>query len=260
MDDFLKKSKSWAVLGLFFVSLNLLQSCQSAKYHNTSIEGKYISITADLSENDSIAQYIAPFKKHIDEDLSRVISYAPETMDKSKGKWQTTIGNLFATATLEMVNPVFQKRTGLTIDACLLNQGGIRSIISQGEVTTRTAFEVMPFENSAVVLELKGSDILQMAQYIINERLPHPLAQIDIYINSQQEIQKVIINGNVVDPTQTYYVVTNDYLALGGDRMDFFKNATHKYVMDYKLRNVLLDYFKKHPTLPVITTPHVIEL
>lgn len=259
MNRFLKKSTSLALAGLFFVSLNSLVSCKPASYQNTRIEGKYIPVSADLAEDKTIVQYVAPYKKHIDEDLSKVLSYAPETMDKRKGKWESTIGNLFAEATLEMVNPVFEKRTGKTIDACMLNHGGIRSIISEGEVTTRTAFEVMPFENSSIVLELKGAQIMELAEYMIHEKVPHPLANIEIYTDRQHTIKKVIINHKEVQPDHIYYVVTNDYLALGGDRMTFFTKAINSYAMDYKLRNVLIDYFKKHPKLPVLHTPHVIE-
>jgi 2',3'-cyclic-nucleotide 2'-phosphodiesterase (5'-nucleotidase family) len=35
------------------------------------------------------------------------------------------------------------------MDIVLLNHGGIRSIIPKGEVTTRTAFEIMPFETAS---------------------------------------------------------------------------------------------------------------
>ena len=39
----------------------------------------------------------------------------------------------------------------------------------------------------------------------------------------------------------------------GGDRMDFFKTNDSLYVLDYKIRNVLIDYFTKIDTLnPVI--------
>ena len=69
-----------------------------------------------------------------------------------------------------------------------------------------------------------------------------------------QESQFISIQIN-----KTYYVVTNDYLALGGDNMKFFTKATNKYDMDYKLRNVLLAYFSKNNPLPVITTKHIIE-
>ena len=42
-------------------------------------------------------------------------------------------------------------------DIVLLNNGGIRSIISKGPISEKTAFELMPFENSIVVVKLKGS-------------------------------------------------------------------------------------------------------
>ncbi len=99
-----------------------------------------------------------------------VLAYSPEIMDKSKGEWQTTIGNLMAEMTLEMGNPVFAKRTGHNIDICLLNHGGIRAALPKGNITTRTAFEIMPFENSLIVVELKGAQIREMAEYILKEK------------------------------------------------------------------------------------------
>jgi 2',3'-cyclic-nucleotide 2'-phosphodiesterase (5'-nucleotidase family) len=39
----------------------------------------------------------------------------------------------------------------------LLNNGGIRAILPLGNVTTRTAFQIMPFENTMVVIALKES-------------------------------------------------------------------------------------------------------
>ena len=41
--------------------------------------------------------------------------------------------------------------------------------------------------------------------------------------------------------------------------MSFFKKSSIKYDLDYKLRNVFIDYFKKTDTLPNITTKHVIN-
>jgi 2',3'-cyclic-nucleotide 2'-phosphodiesterase (5'-nucleotidase family) len=50
-----------------------------------------------------------------------------------------------------MGNTVFNQREK-KIDICLLNQGGIRSTLPKGNVTSRTAFKIMPFENSLVVV------------------------------------------------------------------------------------------------------------
>lgn len=51
-----------------------------------------------------------------------------------------------ADITLEKCNPIFNKRENIDIDICLLNHGGIRSIIPQGNVTARNAYEVMPLK------------------------------------------------------------------------------------------------------------------
>jgi hypothetical protein len=49
-----------------------------------------------------------------------------------------------------------------------------------------------------------------------------------------------------------YYVVTSDYLANGGDNMNFFKKGVTNYPIEYKLRNILIDYFKEVDTIPLV--------
>lgn len=253
------KNKLLFLAGCLTITSSLtMTSCKSSSYKNTSIDAKNIEVTAEMGSDKNMEAFINPYRNHIDEDLNKVISFSPVAMDKSKGKWQTTIGNLFAEATLEEVNPIFKSRYGKDIDICMLNHGGIRSIISEGNVTTRTAFEVMPFENSAVVVELKGTQIKELAEYVIAEKKPHPLAGITIIIDANNQIKNIKINHQDLDLNKTYYVVTNDYLALGGDNMKFFTKG-EKFVMDYKLRNVLLAYFQKNNPLPVITTQRIIE-
>ena len=157
-------------------------SCAEKKLYVNKVQGKQIPVTEVLSETNSIEEYIAPYRKHIDEDLNTVLAYSPENIDK-KGTWQTKIGNLQSTITLASANKVFQLRENKNVDICLLNNGGIRSIINKGNVTTRTAFELMPFENSLVVASLKGEQILEMIQYIIKEKKPHPLAGLTFTID-----------------------------------------------------------------------------
>ena len=70
---------------------------------------------------------------------------------------------------------------------------------------------------------------------------------------------KIQMENEEIDLNQTYFVVTNDYLSLGGDNMKFFTKGVNKYIMDYKLRNVLLAYFEKNNPLPIITTKNIIE-
>ena len=255
-----KKNTIYFRFFVILLTFYLIISCKStSSYQTTKIEGKKIGVTNEKGENEAIVNYVKPYSDNINKDLNSVLAYCPETQDKSKGTWQSNIGNLLAEITFELGNPVFQKRENKTIDVCLLNHGGIRAVIPKGDVTTRTAFEVMPFENSLIIVGLTGKEIKTLAEYIIKEKKPHPLYGMKIYIDKNTlAINKIEINDKPLDENQLYYVGTSDYLANGGDNMTFFKESKIKFDMEYKLRNMMIDYFKKVDSIPNITTEKII--
>jgi len=242
---------------VLFLTFILSVSCAEHKYYITKIEGKEIVVTNNNKEIPEIAAYIKPYREHIDQELNAPISYAPETLDKS-GKWQTTIGNLLADITLQRGNTIFYTRENKKIDLCILNNGGIRSIIPKGKITLKTAFEVMPFENTSIVVALKGEQILEMVNYFISEKKPHPISGITFTISINGP-KSILIQGKPIENERVYYVITNDYLANGGDKMDFFKKGTATYDLNYKLRNILIDYFKETDTIPIIKDQRIVE-
>jgi 2',3'-cyclic-nucleotide 2'-phosphodiesterase (5'-nucleotidase family) len=242
---------------VLFLTFILSVSCAEHKYYITKIEGKEIVVTNNNKEIPEIAAYIKPYREHIDQELNAPISHAPETLDKS-GKWQTTIGNLLADITLQRGNTIFYTRENKKIDLCILNNGGIRSIIPKGKITLKTAFEVMPFENTSIVVALKGEQILEMVNYFISEKKPHPISGITFTISINGP-KNILIQGKPIENERVYYVITNDYLANGGDKMDFFKKGTATYDLNYKLRNILIDYFKETDTIPIIKDQRIVE-
>src|SRR5690606_19648050 len=156
-------------------------------------------------------------------------------VDKSQGVWETNIGNLLAESEMEMVEPVVFQRTGKHLDACMFNQGGIRTIVPQRHAATRTADEVMPLEDEAVVVTVTAEEINELAQYMISKKIPHPLSNITIEIDENEAIQQVKINGKALEENRFYYILTSDYLANGGDEMYFFCKAQERMEMNYKL-------------------------
>ncbi|HZW63004.1 MAG TPA: 5'-nucleotidase [Flavobacteriaceae bacterium] len=231
------------------LALLLLYSCKKEKPALYKIEGKKIEISDSLPEKLEITSFIKPYKEHINKDLDSVISYAVDTYSKSDGELNTAIGNLFADAVYEQANPIFNSRTQKNIDMVLLNHGGIRAIISKGNITKRTAYEIMPFENSLVVVALQGKYVLEAVKYLQSAKRAHPIAKLQIVLDSQYNLKKASINNHPIAPEKTYYVATNDYLYNGGDHMDFFKSSDTVYVLNYKVRNALLDYFLKKDTI-----------
>ncbi|MEN9489124.1 MAG: hypothetical protein RL494_1389 [Bacteroidota bacterium] len=236
------------VLILTFLALGNTSWAQLEVY---KIEGKQININDKAIAIESYNQYVLPFKTHIDEDLNAVLATCPETLDKSKGQWQTTIGDLLADVTLQKANFVFKKRENLDIDICILNHGGIRSILPKGDVTARTAFEIMPFENTSIVVALLGEQIAEFTNYFVKEKKPHPISGMSFTIDAKNVVSNIKVNEKPLELTKTYYVVTSDYLSNGGDNMTFFKKAEKTYDLDYKLRNILIDYFKEADVIPI---------
>ena len=252
-----KKYNSFIQHFVIFITIFIFFSCSQQQYVISKTNTSEYKITDSIVKKSEIDDFIKPYREHINKDLSKVLAYAPETLDK-KGEWQSNIGNLLADITLQKCNPIFYNREHKSIDICLLNHGGIRSIIPQGDVTARVAYEVMPFENSAYVVALKGEQIQEMVNYIVANKKPHPLSGMTFTIDKNNIAINILIQGIPLDKNGVYYVVTSDYLVNGGDNMTFFSKATAKYDLDYKLRTIIIDYFTEVDTIPVIKDQRIL--
>ena len=233
----------------FFVFLN----CKEEKSHLFKIEGNLIEITDTLTVDSEIEAFVKPFRDNIRKDLDSVLAYSVNTYSKNDGQFNTAIGNFMADAVYSEANPVFKSRTGQDIDMVLLNYGGIRSTLNKGNVSKRTAFQLMPFENSIVVISLKGTQIDSLIDYLTKSRRAHPISKLKLILNKDFNLVDAKIKGEKIKQNKTYYVATNDYLYNGGDNMRFFKPNDSVYYLGYKIRNALIDKFIKLDTLkPVI--------
>ncbi len=239
------------ILFSLFIFLMLLSSCKKEK-HLVKIEGTRIEINESISGNSDIESFIKPYRENVRKNLDSVLAYAPETYSKRDGKLNTAIGNLMADIVLEQANPIFRSRTENTINMVLLNYGGIRASIPKGNVTARTAYQIMPFENSIVVVEMKGNHIKKLIEYLQKSQQAHPISGLKLTVDANFDIAKALINNKEIKDEETYFVATNDYLYDGGSEMYFFKQGGKSYTLNYKIRNAMIDYFKKVDTIAPI--------
>ncbi|HET8735368.1 MAG TPA: 5'-nucleotidase C-terminal domain-containing protein [Pricia sp.] len=236
---------------VIFLTIGLL-SCRDTPAVS-GIAGKRIKIDATLRASDSLVRFLDPYRDRIDAVLDSALAYAPYTISKDDGLYNSTAGNLLADIVLSEANPLFKARTGEEIDFVLLNHGGIRSIIPKGKVTARSAYEFMPFENAIVVAELDGKSVEALVMYLRDAGRAHPIAGLQVVLDGENKIRSIRVQGKPFDDTRTYNVATSDYLLNGGDDMVFFKNAGRVVAMDYKVRSAMIDYFKKVDTLVPVT-------
>jgi 2',3'-cyclic-nucleotide 2'-phosphodiesterase (5'-nucleotidase family) len=202
------------------------------------------SIKVDNSIDSTIYKIILPYQAKIDFQMDRVLCYTKN--DLIKGMPEGNLGNLICDLSLETSK---QKA-----DMCIMNNGGLRSIILKGQITERDIFKVMPFENELVVLNLHKDEFYQMLKYV-TKRGGEPLGGIKV-VQSKDTI-RYTLNNKVSIYKDSISVLTTDYLANGGDKMNFFKNKVQKK-LNIKLRDAIINYCKKQDTLNIILDQRII--
>ncbi len=234
---------------VLFVTINGVLSCVNPVQNPTEIKVKQLPVSSDYQSVESIDSFVTPYRNRINTVLDSTLAYVTTDLVKDDGKLNTSAGNFMADAVLEQANPIFKARTGKNIDFVVLNHGGIRAIVSKGKVNARTAYQIMPFENYIVVVEMQGKAVQDLLRFLAKSGRAHPIANMELVLDSKGNYLKTVINGKPFDETATYYVASNDYLIQGGDDMGFFKNRTSVTNTDYLVRNAIIDYFKKVDTI-----------
>ncbi|MDN6280282.1 MAG: 5'-nucleotidase C-terminal domain-containing protein [Psychroflexus sp.] len=235
---------------IFLLGISLF-SCQDPDLQKVKTLGEQVPIDKGIASDQDIENFVQPYRDKIADDLNSVLSYTPRKMYKGETPYNSGIANMMADAVMEFAEPIYKKRTDQEIDAVLLNYGGIRSGIDQGDITLRTAYNVMPFENEIVVAELSATEMKALVAYLVKSKGKHPISGLKIQLDENGNLNTYEIQGHPLNDKQTYHVATSDYLATGGDYMNFFKKAENITVLDYKLRSLLVDYFKSKDTIDV---------
>jgi 2',3'-cyclic-nucleotide 2'-phosphodiesterase (5'-nucleotidase family) len=223
-------------------------SCHQPNPTNKA-NNQQISVDSLLEENSEIESFIMPYKQQLEKSVSEILCFSLNTHTKKQGLLNTAIGNMMADAVFELSTPILKKQYNLDLDMVLLNHGGIRSDLPSGPIRIETVFNIMPFENKVVVAKMQGSAVMDMVDYLIKDKRAHPISGIELQITKDGKLEKLRIQNKLLNPKKNYKVATSDYLFNGGDRMDFFKKSDTLFRLDYKIRNLLIDYFSKKDTL-----------
>lgn len=220
---------------LFLLSFLLFFAChspQKAIYQKTSS----ISILKDsTSKPDPAAnELIQVYKKQLDQQMDEVI--AESIFDLKKELPEGSLGNMVSDILLKYAN----KKSETKPDFCVLNHGGLRiPIIYQGPISVRTIFELLPFENMLVMVELKGEDCAKLFDLIADSK-GAPVGGCSMLIQNNKA-SNIFVQGKPFDPSKSYWVLTSDYIANGGDHADMMKSALKTYQYDVKLRDAVID-------------------
>jgi len=200
-----------------------------------------IDSTLPLTGDSISLLIIEPYKAAMEAEMNEVLAYSetPIVKDQPEG----ALGSLVADIVLTMTSEYYLAQGGQAIDFCLLNNGGLRSSLPKGEIKTRNIFELMPFENKLVVMQISGQNAKKLFDFIARSG-GMPVAGVRMGIKEDKAVN-ITVGQQAFDSTRTYLVATSDYLAEGGDDMRFFNNPLQKIELKQKIREAIIEFLRR---------------
>ncbi len=180
---------------------------------------------------------IRPFKAEVDKAMDVVLAASEQAL--TKGQPEGLLGDFVADLLLKKVNGEGNADV-LAADFCVLNNGGLRTNFPKGTITKRNVFELMPFDNELYVLTLDGKKVKELFGFI-GSKGGVPVSGVRMKLKDKVP-RDIAVNGVPFNENRSYKVLTSDYLAFGGDKMDFFKNAIRTEALNKKIRDVIIEY------------------
>lgn len=238
-----------------------------------------VKVTAETASDAAVAAAVKEINDKIDAEYGEVFAksevalngeraYSEETKLYGNRDGETNLGDLITDAMLWKIN----EQGGVTVDAdhilAVTNGGGIRASIAAGDITKKAVNEVLPFGNTLAVVYVTGAELLEALEastYCSPDSAVGGFPQVagieytidvtkefdggDKYPGTEvvapKSIQRVTIdsiNGKAFDAKATYAVVTNNFVAAGGDTYHVFAAAAAQFDTGFSLDEVVMEY------------------
>jgi len=92
---------------VIIITFAFFASCRESPQTLSKISVEQVAIDSSLSEVAAIENFVAPYRKRVDQVLDSTLAYAPNILTKEDGFYNTSAGNLMARTLF--LNPVREK-------------------------------------------------------------------------------------------------------------------------------------------------------
>ena len=153
--------------------------------------------------------------------MKQVVGVLPLSLSRKHGLGSSPLG----TAMAEAMRRVAKAEVGVQ------NKGGVRANLPKGKVTYRQVFQAAPFDNTVVIVYLRGEDLWKLCEQALKSRYSLDFAGLQcVYTLSEKGpvLEQVFVQGKPIDRRKIYKVATNSFLAKGGDGYRIFCKGKQK--------------------------------
>ena len=208
-----KKSRPLLRVGLALLPAAAWLPAQAQRAAVVSVEHTRLLVDSRYdTDGDSAAAFLRPYSRAVDSVMGRVAGRTAAPLRAYRP--ESPLSNLLADILLD-AGPAFGERPQLAV----LNMGGIRASLPQGEVTCGDLLQVAPFENRICFLTLSGESLLQLFREIAASGGEAVSRGVELVITPGGQLKSARLGGRPIDPAGSYRIATISYLAEGNDRL-----------------------------------------
>ncbi len=216
-------------------------------------------VSDKLSDDPTVASIYANLSTALEAVRKEIVGHSAADLPGERGDvrgGEAALGNLVADAMLAATAADHSQ-------VALMNGGGIRVSLKAGDISRGDVLTVLPFGNSIITLDVKGTNLLAALENGVSQvsvdspasgggRFPQ-LAGLRFTADLSQpvgrRVQKVEVADGAsgyqpLDPTKTYRVATNDFMAAGGDGYTALAQGTAPNKTDILLADAVAEYLK----------------
>ena len=240
-------------------------------WHTEEVDGDNVTVYDYTKSDETVANAAKAIIDPIDADYDQKFAESAVDLNGAKAPGnrteETNLGDLITDA---MMWAIKTKAPGVDMNnaVAIANGGGIRAPIAKGDITKKAVNTVLPFGNTLAVVYVKGSELLEaleVSTYCTPKSLGGfpQFAGMEVELNTACEydandttypgstyfgpksINRITIktvNGKAFDKDATYAVITNNFLAAGGDTYYAFAAAQTQFDTGLPLDEILMEY------------------
>ena len=240
-------------------------------WHTEKKDDKSVTVYDYTKEDAAVAAAAKAIMDPIDAEYGEVFAKSAVDLNGAKAPGnrteETNLGDLITDAMMWAIKTKAPS-VDMTNAVAITNGGGIRAAINKGDITKKDINTVLPFGNTLAVVYVKGSELLEALEastYCTPEAVGGfpQFAGMEVELNiapkydknakeypgseyfGPKSINRITIksiNGKAFDPNATYAVITNNFMAAGGDTYYAFAAAKEQFDTGLPLDEILMEY------------------
>ena len=203
-------------------------------------------IDARIPDDPAVERMLKPYSGKV-RALNVVIGRLEGELRKG-GIGAGSLGNFAADA----IRTQASAKLGRAVQLAITNSGGLRkNTIAAGELRASDIFELMPFENALVQIDLTGEQVLKLLTVVLEARDAQSGARVHYRMNGDKPelVSAKLVDSRgqetEIDPRATYSIVTIDYLLnLASGRYTILQSGKNPKPLGITLRDSTMNYVK----------------